>query len=405
MYEMINIMVDCILIIFIARVYYKVQYTTSLNKILGITVEIIMLISIYYYFQLDEILILIPYVFLYSLLDERVGRKIIVLIYTYVYILFIQLLCINVLCIDYTVYLYERQWMISCFILLVHSIILVLVHNFKLSNNWFIQKEELIVFMLSCLLQLVINTVYDNISQMLISIAFCLVMLSYKIYKNKKDYELRQKERIKDSMMKRQEEHLYELEKNYEDIRRFQHDFQHHMQILKNISLNQSNRYKNTLIKEYENLKIQQCGNMYIDVIIKEYVKKCREKNIEFHYQFSVIGVIDIEPTDLTILFCNLLQNAVEATEKIDTYEKRINLIIYNLKYHFVIDIENTVSKSFDINYIKKKKSSKCDKDKHGFGLRTIQSIIDKYDGNFIIESNDYNVKMKIILQGVIGKK
>lgn len=218
MYEMINIMVDCILIIFIARVYYKVQYTTSLNKILGITVEIIMLISIYYYFQLDEILILIPYVFLYSLLDERVGRKIIVLIYTYVYILFIQLLCINVLCIDYAVYLYERQWMISFFILLVHSIILVLVHNFKLSNNWFIQKEELIVFMLSCLLQLVINIVYDNISQMLISIVFCLVMLSYKIYKNKRDYELRQKEIIKDSMMKRQEEHLYELEKNYEDI-------------------------------------------------------------------------------------------------------------------------------------------------------------------------------------------
>ena len=93
-----------------------------------------------------------------------------------------------------------------------------MVHNFKLSNNWFIQKEELIVFMLSCLLQLVINIVYDNISQMLISIVFCLVMLSYKIYKNKRDYELRQKEIIKDSMMKRQEEHLYELEKNYEDI-------------------------------------------------------------------------------------------------------------------------------------------------------------------------------------------
>lgn len=404
MHEMLYIMIDCILFIFIARIYYRMQYTVSLHKILCIIGEIIMLISVYCYFQFDDVLVLIPCLFLYILLDERVYKKIIILIFIYVYILFIQLLCINILCIDYTVYIYEQHLSIRFFILLVHILILSIVHNFKLYNKLFMQKEELVVFILFCLLQLVINTVYDNISQIFISIASCLILLSYKIYKYKKDQELKQKEIMKDNMIKRQEERFYELEKQYEDVRRFQHDFQHHMNVTNNINSNQLNTYANTLMKEYENLKVQQCGNIYVDAIIKEYVKKCREKEIVFHYHFSVIGVIDIEPTDLTILLSNLLQNAVEATDKIDNYEKRINLIIYNVKYHFAVDIENTVNESFDINYIKYKKSSKCDKDKHGYGLRTIQHIINKYDGDFIIESYNYNVKLKIILQGVVSE-
>lgn len=188
---MLYIMIDCILFIFIARIYYRMQYTVSLHKILCIIGEIIMLISVYCYFQFDDVLVLIPCLFLYILLDERVYKKIIILIFIYVYILFIQLLCINILCIDYTVYIYEQHLSIRFFILLVHILILSIVHNFKLYNKLFMQKEELVVFILFCLLQLVINTVYDNISQIFISIASCLILLFYKIYKYKKDQELK----------------------------------------------------------------------------------------------------------------------------------------------------------------------------------------------------------------------
>ena len=165
--------------------------------------------------------------------------------------------------IDYTVYIYEQHLSIRFFILFVHILILSIVHNFKLYNKLFMQKEELVVFILFCLLQLVINTVYDNISQIFISIASCLILLFYKIYKYKKDQELKQKEIMKDNMIKRQEERFYELEKQYEDVRRFQHDFQHHMNVINNINSNQSNTYANNLMKEYENLKVQQCGNIY----------------------------------------------------------------------------------------------------------------------------------------------
>lgn len=165
MHEMLYIMIDCILFIFIARIYYRMQYTVSLHKILCIIGEIIMLISVYCYFQFDDVLVLIPCLFLYILLDERVYKKIIILIFIYVYILFIQLLCINILYIDYTVYIYEQHLSIRFFILFVHILILSIVHNFKLYNKLFMQKEELVVFILFCLLQLVINTAYDNTSQ------------------------------------------------------------------------------------------------------------------------------------------------------------------------------------------------------------------------------------------------
>ena len=72
MHEMLYIMIDCILFIFIARIYYRMQYTISLHKILCIIGEIIMLISVYCYFQFDDVLVLIPCLFLYILLDERV---------------------------------------------------------------------------------------------------------------------------------------------------------------------------------------------------------------------------------------------------------------------------------------------------------------------------------------------
>lgn len=402
MYDILYTMIDCVLYAFIARIYYRSIYVISLKNIGKIISGIMILMCMYFYFKFEDALTIIPCYFLYGLLNEKLNKKIIVILFTYLYVLAIQLIWFNVLQIHYKDYLYNQNWLLSVSLILLHVILLIIVSKLKLYNIVCIQIEELITFMLFCFIQLVINSIYNNISQSFNSILVCIIFLLYKLYKYKKYKEQQQNDLWKDSFIKKQEENFMELEKRYEDVRRFQHDFHHHMYVIKNISKNQANTYIDNIVKEYENLKVQRCTNMYVDVMIKEYKLKSKQYHIEFHHSFYVEGVIYIESTDLTLLLSNLLQNAVEAIQKPTVLNKNIKLFMHNVKYHLVIEIENSVEKNCDIHYLKEKRTSKFNKDKHGYGLKTIEHIIEKYSGDITYEIKDEKIKIQIMLQGVV---
>lgn len=103
--------------------------------------------------------------------------------------------------------------------------------------------------------------------------------------------------------------------------------------------------------------------------------------------------------TDIALILANALDNAIEATEKIsDNAQKVINLSILNRGNHLKIEVTNPISKPIDIrnNNIY---STKQNKDEHGFGLRNIQSLARKNNGEMFVSCTDTKFKLVVILR------
>lgn len=104
---------------------------------------------------------------------------------------------------------------------------------------------------------------------------------------------------------------------------------------------------------------------------------------------------------DICSLFYNLILNAVEANLKIE--DKRfIKLYIANIKNNVLIKIVNPIDENFNLDIIKENKTTKEDKENHGFGLITINNIISKYNGNIDYSIHDQYLIADITILNVL---
>ena len=104
-----------------------------------------------------------------------------------------------------------------------------------------------------------------------------------------------------------------------------------------------------------------------------------------------------LEPSDITAVVGNLIDNAITATQNLEKEDRRIFVNIYYDKGRMFINIENT----FDGKLIKKNgklETRKFDKEYHGYGLKNIQKIMEKYNGYIEYDNNNRLFKAAAIM-------
>ena len=73
-----------------------------------------------------------------------------------------------------------------------------------------------------------------------------------------------------------------------------------------------------------------------------------------------------------------------------------------NIKNNVLIKIVNPVDENFNLDIIKENKTTKEDKENHGFGLITINNIISKYNGNIDYSIHDQYLIADITILNVL---
>lgn len=197
---------------------------------------------------------------------------------------------------------------------------------------------------------------------------------------------------------------IYELElqtryyeekmKEEERIKEVYHDMKNHLLLLEGCGENNSDKVAHLRkeLMQYENY--YRTGNKFVDIILKDKMAKATEYNIQIEDNIELIHVNFIEPLDLSTIFGNLLDNAIEASKFIEEQEKRcIQISAKKEKNFLVIGIKNN-KQNENVDNVSKKVI-------HGYGLINVRNAIHKYGGEIDINKT----KNKFIVNVIIPLK
>lgn len=184
------------------------------------------------------------------------------------------------------------------------------------------------------------------------------------------------------------------VKESQEKMKQVYHDMNNHMENIRSLknSSEDVNEYIDNIEDEVKNNKnIYNTGNALLDIILYEKSKDCIKNNIYFNVGIDFSKCEFIDMIDISSIFSNLIDNAIEACNKIDdnNIEKYITIKGTFIKSYYVVRCENSKTNKVIIKN-NKILTSKKDKFLHGIGLDSIKSSIKKYNGELKIKNSEF---------------
>ena len=241
-------------------------------------------------------------------------------------------------------------------------------------------------------LGMLVDAVY-NVTNMLC--CFLLLYCQFSLLQNKeKEDELAFVNR-----MWHQEKEQYAISKDTIDLINMKcHDMRHQIrEIGKNKSFpDEAIREMESAISIYDS--IVKSGNEALDTILTEKSLRCTRSGITFTCVADGALLGFMNATDLYSLFGNALDNAIEAAGKVSDPERRvIGLKINRVGEMASVNVKNSFEGELDFDEHGYPKTTKEDSDYHGYGIKSIAYIVEKYDGNLSIAVKDNIFNLNIL--------
>ncbi len=315
----------------------------------------------------------------------------------------IGLLILNIFVSDYSAYTYRLSVFIALLILSKALYLLLSMIGARLFSPHKNGTINVPMIFKLCLLPIAsvfvsvtiayIGTISDlpSIVQILISIGLVVLIVSniqmLSIYNN---MEAIHSENLSMQLSTQKEnadnEYYKMLSDQYEQQRILIHDSKNHIQVIN--SLLEKGDYD--VIKIYISSWIQDpgfrrhvkfCDNSILNIIIVKTLDDCKEKGIDFVCDVRNGSIDFLDDIDITSLFGNLLANAVEAA--CNSTNKYVDITVsYKPEQHVtLVSVVNSCSSAPKTDSNGLFISQKNDPVLHGIGQKSINKIVEKYDG------------------------
>ena len=181
------------------------------------------------------------------------------------------------------------------------------------------------------------------------------------------------------------------------------HDIKKHLQSINMLNDKREHDKINLYIHELmcsSDLKevSQLCDHEILNAILTRYGRNCLDMHISFHADIRS-GIIDfIADADITSLFCNLLDNAIEAAEHIPDSFIEVSAYRREKTPFVVIAVVNSSRKNPFQEQSGILNTTKSNKFKHGFGIKSIRKIVAKYHGNMQMYYNQESLTFHTVI-------
>ena len=115
------------------------------------------------------------------------------------------------------------------------------------------------------------------------------------------------------------------------------------------------------------------------DAILNSKLALAKQKSVNnINCKAVLPETLSIEDVDLCVLLGNLLDNAIEACEKIPEEMRFLRIYMVAKKSQLYVSIQNSAKEELDFNernYISTKRGA------HGLGMKRVKAMTDKYEG------------------------
>ncbi len=140
-------------------------------------------------------------------------------------------------------------------------------------------------------------------------------------------------------------------------------------------------------------------GNDFLDTVLTEKKLACQSKHISMSCIADGGQMNFMDELDLYTLLGNILDNAIEANEKIEDMEKRwISVQVQNKKGVILVEVMNPFWGEIEFNN-DLPNTTKSDRESHGYGVSGIKTITEKYGGHMVIKAENHKFLLRLIFQ------
>ncbi|MCD7761386.1 MAG: ATP-binding protein [Clostridiales bacterium] len=225
-------------------------------------------------------------------------------------------------------------------------------------------------------------------STSLYAITCCVLALfleSYLYYSLRKESEHLLLLRIQE-----EERRQYELSReNAEQLSIKCHDLKHKLVSLNTYLPQNEIDSMRSLIDTYDS--IYHTGSEALDIVLNEKGLHCRDRGIPITCMGSGKSLDFLDEMEIYSLFGNLLENAITAAEQLEEPRKRIISLVVEQKGSLVyIDMMNFFRGEITLEESGLPRTSKeAERGYHGYGLKSVQAIARKYNGDLSVNIKD----------------
>ncbi len=261
------------------------------------------------------------------------------------------------------------------------------------------------VFAMSNLSYLDQNGLFSGTFVMDIFIIRTLVDLSgiavlYAYHVQVKEIQIRFEKDTLHNIMEMQYKNYQLSKENIDMVNQKYHDLKHQINLLKTQAyVGKSTSYLEKMEREIRVYETQnKTGNQILDAVLTNKAMICQNKEIELKFIVDGGALSFMEDMDVSALFGNMLDNAIESAEKQQEKQKRLIWLYVTKEKQFVrIRTENYCDEKvrFKNGMPVTTKKDRC---LHGYGMKSIKSTVEKYHGSVVAAQENNWFELKILL-------
>lgn len=214
-----------------------------------------------------------------------------------------------------------------------------------------------------------------------------------------KNNKLKSELKLYEQQAKIQYDYYTSLENKYKNSRKIIHDMKNHMQTIEDLYKMQENdkahMYTEDMYKMFDEMVHKYyTTNKVLNLIINDKVERAASFDVCINCKIGDVNLDFIRDIDLTTIFSNLLDNAIEGVKSLPE-DKNITLKVDRFNDFIVINIVNSIDKL----PVKSKEGFVSTKKNHnGLGLQNVSMALEQYEGNMRIDYDEKNFKVNIVI-------
>lgn len=193
---------------------------------------------------------------------------------------------------------------------------------------------------------------------------------------------------------------IFALQQVQQQTAIYRHDMRHHLSLLNGYleagELAKAGEYMRQAQADIDKIvPVQYSENNAVNLILSSFATKAKQQGVTFSAQANIPAALPLSDTELCALLSNGLENAVFAAAQMDAQVRpavRVNCQPHKDKLLIYI------SNPYRGTVIMRDKLPESSRPGHGFGVKSIKLIVEKYAGYCSFEAKDGLFTLKVVL-------